>query len=73
MTTSNPEVPQPAGAADPQGEDHDRTVDPLLQETLEGAVPDEQTGGEPGAAEEAGNPADPEADSVDDDRKAAGG
>ena len=69
MTTSNPEAPQPAGAADPEGEDHDSTVDPLLQRTLEGAVPDEQTGGEPSAE----NRPDPDVDSVEDDREASGG
>ena len=68
MTTSNPEAPQPAGAADPEGEDHDSTVDPLLQRTLEGAVPDEQTGGESSS-----DRPDPDADSVEDDRKASGG
>ena len=66
MTTSNPGVPQPAGAADPAGEDHDREVDPLVQPTLRGAVPDDETGG----AE--GEPRDPEADSVDDDRRESG-
>ena len=67
MTTSSPNAPQPAGAADPAGEDHDKKVDPLVQSTLEGAVPDEQTGG----ASSSDRP-DPEADGVEDDRKASG-
>ncbi len=66
MTTSNPEAPQPAGAADPTGEDHDREVDPLVQPTLRGAVPDEQTGDVDAL------PADPETDTVEDDRRASG-
>jgi hypothetical protein len=66
MTTSNPNAPQPAGA-DPAGEDHDRTVDPLVQPTLKGAVPDEQTG-----TSTSSDRPDPDADGVDDDRRASG-
>jgi hypothetical protein len=66
MTTSNPNAPQPAGA-DPAGEDRDRTVDPLVQPTLRGAVPDEQTG-----ASTSSDRPDPDADGVDDDRRASG-
>jgi hypothetical protein len=66
MTTSNPNVPQPAGA-DPAGEDHDDTVDPLVQPTLKGAVPDEQAGGLSSS-----DRSDPEADDVDDDKRASG-
>ncbi len=47
MTTSSPNVPQPAGGADPEGEDHDKTVDPLLRDSLEGAVPDHETSDAP--------------------------
>ena len=68
MTTSNPNAPQPAGA-DPAGEDHDRTVDPLVQSTLKGAVPDEQTGSS--SSSDRPDP-DPDADNVDDDRRASG-
>jgi len=67
MTTSNPEAPQPAGAADPSGEDHDGEVDPLVARTLRGAVPDEQTGD---AADSART--DVEGDSVEEDRRASG-
>src|SRR5829696_7683424 len=66
MTTSNPNAPQPAGA-DPAGEDHDREVDPLLQRTMKGAVPDEQTG-----AMSSSDRPDPDADDVDEDKRASG-
>jgi hypothetical protein len=49
------------------GEDHDRTVDPLVQSTLKGAVPDEQTG-----RSTSSDRPDPDADGVDDDRRASG-
>jgi hypothetical protein len=67
MTTSNPNVPQPAGGADPEGEDHDETVDPLLQDSLEGAVPDHETGD--GPPPESAH----ETDSVEADRERADG
>ena len=66
MTTSSPNAPQPAGA-DPAGEDHDRSVDPLVRSTLKGAVPDEQTGGRSSS-----DRPDAEADGVEDDRRASG-
>ena len=66
MTTSNPNAPQPAGA-DPAGEDHDREVDPLVRRTLKGAVPDEQTG-----ARSSSDRPDPDADGVDEDKRASG-
>jgi hypothetical protein len=65
MTTSNPNVPQTSGAAHPDGEDHDQTVDPLLRDKLAGAVPDDQASDEPEAASEP-------TDSVEEDRKASG-
>lgn len=64
MTTSSPNVPQPAGGADPQGEDHDKKVDPLLRDSVEGAVPDHETSEDAEAPDAAQG-----ADSVDADRE----
>lgn len=63
MTTSSPNVPQPAGGADPEGEGTDKRVDPLLRDSLEGAVPDHETSGDVPAPDSA-----EEADSVENDR-----
>ena len=69
MTTSNPNVPPPAGAADPDGEDNDRTVDPLLRRTVAGAVPDDQVGKR---APDGAEPGDVETDTVEDDKRRSG-
>lgn len=74
MTTSSPNVPQPAGAADPDGQDHDETVDPLLRDKLEGALPEKQVRDDVDPAadltETGAGPA--ETDSVEEDRKRTG-
>jgi hypothetical protein len=69
VTTSNPNVPPPAGAADPDGEDNNNTVDPLLQKTVDGAVPDEQLGRQ---TDDGAEPGDVETDSVEDDKRSSG-
>jgi len=66
MTTSNPNIPPPAGAGEPDPDRSDDQVDPLLEDRLEGAVPDsDDPQVEPDAARDT--------DSVEDDRKSSGG
>jgi hypothetical protein len=73
VTTSNPNVPQPSGAAHPDGEDHDESVDPLLRDKLAGAVPDELLQDDAGGSTAAGGARDSTApDSVQDDRERSG-
>jgi hypothetical protein len=80
VTTSNPTVPQPSGAAHPDGEDHDESVDPLLRDKLAGAVPDESLQDDAGGSTAAdstteASSADGDTDSTDsvqDDRERSG-
>ncbi len=66
MTTSNPNIPPPAGAGEPDPDRSDDQVDPLLEDRLEGAVPDaDDPQVEPDASRDT--------DSVEDDRKSSGG
>jgi len=66
MTTSNPNIPPPAGAGEPDPDRSDDQVDPLLEDRLEGAVPDAD---DPQVEPDAGR----DTDSVEDDRKSSGG
>ena len=62
MTTSTPNVPQPAGAGDPDPDS--ATQDPLMSDALEGAVPDKtDPDNDPDA--------DAQTDSVEDDKDAS--
>jgi hypothetical protein len=65
MSTSNPNIPPPAGAGEPDPDRTDTSVDPLLQDKLEGAVPDAD---DPQVEPDA----DRDTDSVDDDRRRSG-
>ena len=66
MSTSNPNIPPAAGAGEPDADRTDSSVDPLLEDTLKGAVPDAD---DPQVEPDA----DRDTDTVEDDRRRSEG